>query len=377
MTVAATVLGIVVLLPAAVLLAQVALALRGFPAAPERSSRPRLAVLVPAHQEATIIAATLRALGPQLAATDRLLVVADNCSDDTAALARQEGAWVVERHDPERRGKTYALEFGLRALEADPPQVVVVLDADCRVSGLDLLAESAQASGRPAQALYLMEAGARTRVAAFAWIVKNLARPLGMARAGLPCQLMGTGMAVPWRLAPLLASGGAALAEDVKAGIEMALAGAPPVFCPHARVTSAFPERAAAIASQRRRWEHGHLALILQETPRLLLAAARRRDARLAALALDLAVPPLSLLALLVAVALALGLAAGAPLPALAAAGALAAAVLLAWWRWGRDTVPLRTLLLGPAYAFCKIPLYLRFLLRREKAWVKTERETQ
>ena len=54
--------------------------------------RPRVAVLVPAHNESSVIVATLESILPQLQAGDRLLVVADNCSVDTAALARAAGA---------------------------------------------------------------------------------------------------------------------------------------------------------------------------------------------------------------------------------------------------------------------------------------------
>src|SRR5215831_18472794 len=100
--------------------------------------RPPLAVIMPAHDEALIIADTLRALSPELRESDRVLVVADNCSDDTAALAAAEGAEVVVRHDATHRGKGYALDYGLRRLEAAPPQVVLIIDADCRIDARSL-----------------------------------------------------------------------------------------------------------------------------------------------------------------------------------------------------------------------------------------------
>jgi glycosyltransferase involved in cell wall biosynthesis len=77
---------------------------------------------------------TLEDIKAQLIAGDRLVVIADNCSDDTAALAATVGADVVERHDPTRIGKGYALDFGLRHLSADPPQIVIIIDADSRMS---------------------------------------------------------------------------------------------------------------------------------------------------------------------------------------------------------------------------------------------------
>lgn len=92
---------------------------------------PPFAVLIPAHDEASGIAAVLDAVVAQLRPCDRVLVVADNCHDDTAALARACGAEVVERRDPERCGKAYALSYGRTALGLKSTSVVIIVDADC------------------------------------------------------------------------------------------------------------------------------------------------------------------------------------------------------------------------------------------------------
>ena len=54
----------------------------------------RLTVLVPAHDEALTIAATLESLWGQTQAPGQVVVVADNCTDDTAEIAREHGAEV-------------------------------------------------------------------------------------------------------------------------------------------------------------------------------------------------------------------------------------------------------------------------------------------
>ena len=176
----------ILLLPVLVLFVQVLLA--GLPvrgSAPARRPRPRVAVLVPAHNESSIITA----LRPQLLEGDRLLVVADNCSDDTAATARAAGAEVVERSNDQQRGKGYALDFGARHLASDAPDVLIIVDADCQVSEgfIERLAIQCMDSGRPTQALDLMRApagsGLKVQIAEFAWCVKNKARPLGWAPA--------------------------------------------------------------------------------------------------------------------------------------------------------------------------------------------------
>ena len=398
----AHVIGLVLLLltalvavPVCVLFVELAAAAlrRETPHNPETTARAEpgraaFAVLMPAHDEAVGIAAAIEAVRVQLGPRDRLLVVADNCRDATAAIARAAGAEVIERNDALRRGKGYALDHGVRWLERSPPAVVVIIDADCIVApgALALLAQRCVATTRPVQALYLMHAlpgsGLGLRVAAFAWVVKNKLRPIGGAALGWPCQLTGTGMAFPWALivnAPL-ASGH--LVEDMELGIALARAGAAPVFCPQAFVSSVFPSDAAGALAQRTRWEHGHLSVLASTGPRLLAQALMRRDGALVALSLDLMVPPLAALALALGAALMFGAAwwglASDVRPfalALFAFALFGAGVAMAWWRGGRHLVSLRELLALPLYVAAKIPMYVRLFTKRQVEWVRTKRD--
>ena len=352
-----------------------------------RRERPPVAVLMPAHDEALVIASTLDSLRAELHESDRVLVVADNCSDDTAAVAARHGAEVIERIDSARRGKGYAIDFGIRHFAAHPPEVVLVIDADCRIEAgsIDLLVESCVLSGRPVQALYLMDtppaAGIMTRIAAFAWVVKNVVRATGMHRLRLPCQLMGTGMAFPWRCISRVELATGDIVEDVRLGIALTRAAMPPLFCPAARVTSIFPTSNEGFRSQRTRWEHGHLNIALT-APALLVEAVAARNMALAGLALDLCVPPLALLLLVVAafwaVSVVFYILTRAALPlgvTTAALVLLALSVLLAWLRYGRQVISLRELALAGVYAVWKIPLYARFLYSRQSRWVRSKRD--
>ncbi|HCV39615.1 MAG TPA: glycosyl transferase, partial [Pseudomonas sp.] len=154
---------LLVLMPTLVLFTQVVLACLPAPARVARqATRARVAVLVPAHNEATLITSTLASITPQLREGDQLLVVADNCTDQTANLARAAGAQVVERQDLQRRGKGYALDFGVQHLRQSPPEVLIIIDADCQLGAgaLEQLAHCCVDYARPAQALYLMHAPA-------------------------------------------------------------------------------------------------------------------------------------------------------------------------------------------------------------------------
>jgi cellulose synthase/poly-beta-1,6-N-acetylglucosamine synthase-like glycosyltransferase len=353
-----------------------------------RKDYPSVAFLVPAHDEAAGIRSTIADIQKQMRSCDRLLVVADNCADDTAAEARAAGAEVIERNEPAKRGKGFALDWGIRHLGADPRQITVVVDADCRLANraVENLARICAATDRPVQASYLMRMPARSevnhQVAEFAWRVKNWLRPLGLYSLNLPCQLTGTGMAFPWKIIRSATLANAQIVEDMKLGLDLALAGHPPLFCPTALVTSEFAKSAKGSGTQRQRWEQGHIALIFKLAPRLFAAAAFRRDPKLLAITLDLIVPPLSLLALLVLSTFGLSL----PLailghsfaaPAVAAINlvALAIATLLAWLKCGRDVVPASAIVLIPSYVLRKLRLYALLVSGRvDSKWTRTER---
>jgi glycosyltransferase involved in cell wall biosynthesis len=196
------------------------------PMCPKDGVRRRVAVLVPAHNESSGLLPTLASIQGQLLPGDKILVVADNCTDDTAAIATAGGADVVERKDATKHGKGYALDWGIRRLRMNPPEIVIIIDADCTLMGgaIDQLALTCATTGRPVQALDLMTAPTASQinhqVAEFAWRVKNWVRPLGLRVLKLPCQLMGTGMAFPWEIIGSADLGNGSLVEDLRLGLD-------------------------------------------------------------------------------------------------------------------------------------------------------------
>jgi hypothetical protein len=146
-------------------------------------------------------------------------------------------------------------------------------------------------------------------------------------------------------------------------------------------VTSDVGNEGVPSNAQRARWEHGTLAAILQYLPRLILRLLQTRSLQLLAVTLDLSIPPLAFLALVIGVYLASACAFAAmsygtaPL-AIACANCLflLSGIFLAWWRHGREIIPLRWLAFAPVYALRKVPLYCRFVFDRQKEWVRGER---
>ncbi|GAA4722831.1 hypothetical protein GCM10023325_20330 [Sphingomonas lutea] len=297
------------------------------------------------------------------------------------------GADVVERHDPARRGKGYALAYGRQALAVDAPPTIVIIDADCRVEpgGLARLAAEAFYGQTAVQAAYLLEqpsqADELVALSSFAFMVRNLVRQRGLARLGAAALLQGTGMAFPWRIfsaAPLATDD---IVEDLNLGIALLHQGHRITWIENARVNSLPASRKATIA-QRTRWEHGFVVSALTSVPRLLVTAILRRRLDMALFAIDLLVPPLALFAMLaVAAWVAAGLFAvtggtAAPLAVLTSSlVVMVTGVLLAWVSEGRRVLSLKTLVKVPVYLLWKLPIYARLLVRRQHTWVRTERD--
>jgi hypothetical protein len=147
-------------------------------------------------------------------------------------------------------------------------------------------------------------------------------------------------------------------------------------------VRSEFPMSAEGAAAQRQRWEQGHLHVLVAEAVPYVWTAVRRGDWRLLALSLDAAVPPITLLGLLIAGLLLAGCLIGlidghiGPFVVSATACVLfVGGLALAWARCGRDLLPARTLIsIGP-YIAGKLIVYARMLCSKgSPRWVRTER---
>jgi cellulose synthase/poly-beta-1,6-N-acetylglucosamine synthase-like glycosyltransferase len=345
-------------------------------------------VILPAHNEERVIGRTLSALVTEAGDDFDILVVADNCSDQTVTIAREHAVTVIERQDAAHRGKGFALAFARDHLRANPPAAVVVLDSDCRTNRRSLLslAGACQQLRAPAQAINLLEpsrvAGPLVQVSAFAFLIKNLVRQRGLQRLTGGVHLTGTGMCLPWYLFDGVDLATSSIVEDVRLGIELTRGGAHPQLIEECKVWSPHAEQSQTLG-QRSRWEGGFLALARATAPGLIGRGLVTLSPRTMLAGLNLMVPPLALLAMLnvlvfagVVLLATLGATTWLPSAALAVTGLLAATVLLlAWWREGRHFLSPAALLRLPLYPLWKIPMYLRLARSgAPKNWERTER---
>jgi cellulose synthase/poly-beta-1,6-N-acetylglucosamine synthase-like glycosyltransferase len=347
----------------------------------------RIALIVPAHNEAGAVRAAVAAMRAASPPHTRILVVAHNCSDDTVGEALAGGAEVHRLDQPDKRGKGYALAGGRDALALDPPEIVIVVDADCDPApgSIATLAATARETGRPVQASYLFrprpDAGPVVQISNFAMLVKNLVRQRGGKRLGAAAPLTGSGMAFPWALFAEadLATGN--IVEDLALGVELVAKGKPPVFEERATIWSN-PSSEAGTGTQRARWEGGFLGTARSLGLPLLGRGLAQGRWTMIWMGLHLLTLPLTLLLLANGAALvgwALFALLGAPAwpftLALLVTIAIVGLVLAAWASAGREMLVGKVLVRLPLYLFWKLALYARIVRKQEQpTWVRTER---
>ncbi len=264
-------------------------------------------LLVPARNEASTIAATLRHLDHFLSPSVRGAILCDNCTDDTAAIAARFPRWTIwERHDPAHVGKGPALQEAARRVANDPApaDVIVVTDADSRMteSSLSRLILRCQEARRVVQGRTRLQSCPTQRgsaLSALAWWWHNELREQGRANLGWGGFLQGTGMAFPRADFVSLPFFPVSDVEDKTWTVELHRRGRPPVYEPAALWESGVARGHGAWQKQRRRWELGHLRAIRQGLPSVLGALYFRRDPKLLAFAIDFSVPPLFLFLLI------------------------------------------------------------------------------
>ncbi|HSM21181.1 MAG TPA: glycosyltransferase family 2 protein, partial [Rubrivivax sp.] len=319
---------------------------------------PRLVIVVPAHNESLGLLRTLRSLQREVASDTRtrIVVVADNCSDNTADVARSAGVEVLERHDDARRGKGHALRYAFDTLnDADG---FIVIDADTDVEPAFLCAmRAALAGGADAlQCRYgVRDALAHRRatladVALGAW---NVLRPRGRATLGLSAGILGNGFALSRRALQAVPYSADSIVEDVEYHHLLVRAGLRVQWVDGAQVRGDMPAARSAAAQQRARWEGGRLRLLASQGP-TLAARVLAGQWRLADPLLDLLLWPLAWHTSLLLLALALG---AAPVQIAAGAGLAVVAlhVALALWLMPARREHFRALLGAPAYVAWKL----------------------
>ncbi|ROT44759.1 glycosyltransferase family 2 protein [Pusillimonas sp. NJUB218] len=351
----------------------------------------RFDIIVPAHNEAGIIKQTLQSLKkldwPET--HYRIIVIADNCTDDTAAIASANGATVLKRHNDTQRGKGYALDHGIRFfLESSPGDAVVVIDADTQVSEnlLSCFAARLSSGADAIQAHYGVlnpNDSWRTRLMTIAYSAFHAVRSRGRERLHVSCGLRGNGMCFSRALLLEQPPQVYSLAEDVEYGVLLGLNDVRVHYADEALVLAELPTSGADSASQRQRWEGGRFAVAKAYSGKLLHHALRHRSRISLDLALDLLTLPLAYLCISIAVTACLAGLASLIYPTqffwlwlcLSLLGALILHVLRGWQLSPLGPAALFDLLRVPFFIAWKLVVMLK--QKGNTNWIRTKRNNR
>jgi hypothetical protein len=369
---------------------QVVLACAAFRYRPPGASGPptkRVALLVPAHDEEASIARCVRSLLDQDYPRElfAVIVIADNCTDRTAAVASEAGAEVLVRDEPDARGKGRALRWALDQL-LERFDAFAVVDADS-TAGREFLAALVRpletgAGAAQGESRLVDDGSGPAAFRAGAFRLVNRVRPAGRAVLGLGCNLQGNGMLVSAEVLRRRPWDAFSATEDLEYSIGLLLSGVRTRFAGGAIVESpAAPTREAA-THQQMRWEGVKLHVARTQLPKLLAAGLKRRDPKLLEAAIDLAVPPLGILAATAT--------AGTVICAVLAAVGLLPAWTVAPWALALVAIPVyvlvgfraahapasayRSLLGAPVFVLRKAASLHRFRSFSPDSWVRTKR---
>jgi 1,2-diacylglycerol 3-beta-glucosyltransferase len=355
-------------------------------------SKPlRFDIVVPAHNEQLLIERVVGSLQRIDWPSDcfRVLVVANNCTDNTVVLAREAGACVIEHNDNQARGKGYALQFAFQfSRSCNWADAVLVVDADSDVSP-NLLSACAARINDGAHAVQVHygvrnpDVSWRTRLMTIALGAFHRVRSRARERMKLSCGIRGNGWCVTHTLLSLVPYRSFSLAEDIEYGIEIGLSGYRVHYADEAYVNADMVSGEQAARTQRQRWEHGRFKLIREKFGVLMSAALRRRSAICFDLVVDLAILPLSYIALgVLAVFLCAGISrlaeptssswSGLLGIAVASAASLLLYVLRGWQLSGIGARGLVDLLRAPFFVAWKVAMMARS--REPLEWVRTKR---
>ncbi len=253
----------------------------------ETAPRKRFAVVIAAHNEELVIAHVIDSLRDQNYPDELydIFVIADNCSDITADVARKHGALVYERHDVEKKGKGHALEWMFQKIYDmnDKYDVVCVFDADNLVSSNFLYEMNKQlCKGHKVVQGYIDSKNPFdswiTCSYSIAFWLSNRTFQLPRYYLGLSCGLCGTGFCVDISVLKKIGWGATCLTEDLEFTMKLALNGMKVAWAHEAAVFDEKPITLRQSWRQRKRWMQGHADCASRYLVPLLKKAFRECD---------------------------------------------------------------------------------------------------
>ncbi len=232
------------------------------------------------------------------------MVIADNCTDETAKLAQSYGSRVFERQDESRRGKGFALQWIFEDLKKkgqfNAYDAFVIIDADTVLepSFLKAMDVRIRRGEMAIQGYYDVINPEASPMASLSYLGFALSRNLrykGRTRIGWSSNLLGNGMCFSKKLISRFGWQATSIVEDMEHAVMLRLNGIRVSFAPEAFVFAEIPETFRGSRVQRSRWDIGRFQVRNRYLLQLVKKAIKKRDISYLDTAMELIIPPFSL----------------------------------------------------------------------------------
>lgn len=268
----------------------------------------KFALVVPAHNESLVIKRSLDSLR-QVDYPEHLyevLVIADNCEDNTAEVVRNADITCWERTDYERRGKGHVLKWAFeRLIKEGGHDAYAVIDADTIVDRNFLKAVNQRISegAKAVQGYYDVLHPERSPMGSLSYLGFVLSRNLrykGRTRLGWTTNLLGNGMCFTKEVIERFGWCATSIVEDIEYEMFLLMNGIKVVFAPEARIYAEIPDTFSKSKVQRGRWDTGKFEVRNKYLPKLIREGIRKKDFSYFDAAMELLIPPFSLFVIMV-----------------------------------------------------------------------------
>lgn len=248
------------------------------------------AVIIAAHNEKMVISELIDNL-KELDYPKKLydiFVIADNCNDNTAQIARDHGAIVHERTDSKKRGKGFAMEWMFARLFKMKRKydAVAIFDADNLVDKRFLLEMNNRLckGGKLIQGYLDAKNPYDTWVSGtFAiafWVIDHIWH-LAKTNIGLSSVLGGTGMCITTDVLQKYGWGATCLTEDMEFTMKALSEGIKTIWAHDAIVYDEKPLTFMQSWHQRKRWAQGQFDVAHRFIPKMIKAGIKKHDIRI------------------------------------------------------------------------------------------------
>ncbi len=270
--------------------------------------KTKFAIVIPAHNESELIGATLHSIEacdyPQ--ELYEIIVVADNCEDDTQEIVQGHNVTCWARTDRVNRGKGNVLKWVFpRLLGYGDHDAYVVIDADTHLEK-DFLQ---RVNGHFCNGAQVVQGYSQVRhpefspmesLAFLGFALNRNLRYRGRSRLGWTSNLMGTGMCFQRTVIETHGWNTTTMVEDIEYEMMLHLHGVRVLFAADARINVELHNSVNQSQEQRTRWDMGKFEVRNTYLPKLLREGVRRKDISYFDSAMELLLPPFSLFCVLV-----------------------------------------------------------------------------